>query len=157
MIRNFVAELAARHNSFVQDTTKEFFNMAGVFEQVQTWSVEADRKLTVCETTFVGHDQRIGSNDVWLKTVCTDVGDHYKKFVEQTDELKAKVKEDIKGFDDRLHEVVSREALTNVMEELEVRLKQAEPAIKGTVRLNVLDCLNVELAPKILELSLIHI
>ena len=91
MIRNFVAELAARHNSFVHDTTKEFFNMAGVFEQVQVWSAEADRKLSVCETTFASLEQRVGSNDVWFKIVCHDTADMYKKFVEQTDELKAKV------------------------------------------------------------------
>ena len=68
-LRNFVAELAARHNSFVVDTTKDFYNTAATFERVSAWSVEADRKLACCESTFVGHDQRIASNDVWLKSV----------------------------------------------------------------------------------------
>ena len=83
MMRNYLAELAARHNNFVADTTKEFYITATKFQTVSEWSIGTDQKLSVTEQTFMAHDQRIASNDVWLKSVCKDMTDQLAKMFAQ--------------------------------------------------------------------------
>ena len=70
-----MAELAARHNMFVADATTEFRSTHGKFQQVNSWSLNVEDKVTMIDKTLMGHDQRIMSNDSWLRAVCKDVQD----------------------------------------------------------------------------------
>ena len=84
MVRNYVAQMASRHNAFVGDVNLEFFNTAQAFVKILSYTVEVDRKLGVVEGTFAGHDQRILSNDVWLKSVCQNMTEQLKDMVRES-------------------------------------------------------------------------
>jgi len=154
MMRNYLAELAARHNNFVADTTKEFYITATKFQTVSKWSIGTDQKLSVTEQTFMAHDQRIASNDVWLKSVCKDMTDQLTKMFKQAEGLALQVKADVSGLEDRLHDMdgaVRTTVIDCLNAELSPRLMEMAQAT--SVRTNVLDCLNAELAPRLLEMA----
>ena len=143
MVRNYLAQLAGRHNKFVGDVNQEFFNTAQAFVKIQNYTLEVDRKLGVVEKTFSGHDQRIVSNDVWLKSVCQEMTDQVAAMFKKGDELTAQVRKECDNMARIIHEGVSQDDLDKTAEAFETRVQGIEQALahglKDEVRANVVE------------------
>jgi len=157
-LRNYVTQLTQRHNGFVQDVTKEFFSTSEWLKQFQVTAGEHERKLSVTESLLGTHDQRIQSNDVWLKSVCKDMADNFKLLMEKADAARAEVDSKLLRVDQYIDT-----NLTIRVEDLENKaaglIKEAmaevlhEDVGLTLVKESVVTCLNQELAPRLVSLT----
>ena len=137
MLRNYVAELAGRHNTFVVDATTEFHNTHAKFQEVNAWSIGTDDKLGLVEKAMMSHDndfglvekslmdhnQRILSNESWVQAVSRDFTQEMPLVYKKAEALAEQVRLEVKGLEDRLGD------------------------FNDNVRAGVMDCLNLELVP----------
>ena len=105
MLRNYVSQLASRHNTMVTDVEGEFRLCGQRVMALEEGLNEANRKLNITEATFMAHDQRIQSCDVWIKAMGRDMADHVSDLLQKAGNVSREVKSDLKLVEEYVQEV----------------------------------------------------
>ncbi len=91
-LRRYVEVLSERHNVLIQETQDTFVKVGQNI-------VEVERKLGITEKTLISYDQRIASNDVWLKAISADMSTQVVEIIAEAGKLAGKAKSRIDDFE----------------------------------------------------------
>ena len=149
MLRNYVSELAARHNSMVTDVESEFRICGQRVVNLGESLNEVNRKLGITETTFLVHDQRIQSCDTWIKAMGKDMADHVQDLIQKAKGITRDFKTDLKLVEEYVQEVT-----LDRLDALERNLTGLHEGFHPEVNKQVVECLNAEQGPKLASMTL---